>query len=959
MGTGNHLKTPKNLREGIKYLDKGAKRIKFPRSVKVRDYGASKIAEKLSQNSSCVSLDLRYNGIEDCGFYHLLDGLLHNKTLSHLMLGTNQINLAEEVTLTELKYDENNKLYSTYKSSYNLLDASEKTTEVDRALDREETQSISTQKSFSTLYKVGSGRSYGSDSDWGTGFDRDDDDASVFSHSSKKTVEGLERSSSRGIDERITQDLNIDLSGLSGLTSRKKKIVKQKFHQNEIVNLRSFMIRVLSRNKSLVYLDLSNNEIGDEGTAVIADVLSVNSGLLVLDLQLNKISPRGAKYIADSLLENNTLEVLKLDMTKISDEGLGYICEALEKNSTLSTLSLKNNSIGDDGAKFLAEVLTKNSALSKVILQNNSIGFSGVMSLFNSVSKSSLRSLDLSKNSFGTDAFAFIIKSLVENETLESLNLSSVNANMEKPSVLEAMLTFMKSNRTLKYLSAMNNIGSCFEVDSILVKIENRSDPLISYPEHDDASNIAWTTSAWKRAKRQNGVLATLVALEEMKENGFVDQLVELLLQTDKSGLTILDLCLKQRRGTCLIDLFKFVYDNGFNLFLHMDSQERPYIDALREVGNEELSVWVDSLQPIDVRSQSMSSSVISLEDYDDGVDPSIRHKLFSNRFKRLPGPLIYESVTSMVLYAEDRLLPAKKDGSYPKAVVKIMLDRESYQSEKRGRNFLELHGGTEVSSYILPAEFPDQEVEEIDDPGKYLVMNEYGETLGDFLFQSNIAGRKIRKIQEVSYKIACALHFVNSKALVHGDICPSNVVTVEGKNGFKTWKLTDFASSCMHGTPYSGPGKMSAYSPPEYARHLFGEQKRRESVYRDMPEKPIPAQESIDVWGFGVLLFELLTGTSLFGKDHSFLLSTIYTREVISKLTNWDGYIGDKLLNKILAKATVNENPDLTLGEIKHNVELAKDLIFICLNGDPLKRVTFEKIIEHEFFEQQAELIY
>jgi len=59
-------------------------------------------------------------------------------------------------------------------------------------------------------------------------------------------------------------------------------------------------------------LDLSGNEIGDEGAKEIAFSLRINSSLNILDLTDNNIGNEGAKEIAFSLRINFSLNYLDL-----------------------------------------------------------------------------------------------------------------------------------------------------------------------------------------------------------------------------------------------------------------------------------------------------------------------------------------------------------------------------------------------------------------------------------------------------------------------------------------------------------------------------------------------------------------------------------------------------------------------------------------------------------------------
>ncbi|XP_053719356.1 leucine-rich repeat-containing protein 71 isoform X2 [Synchiropus splendidus] len=92
---------------------------------------------------------------------------------------------------------------------------------------------------------------------------------------------------------------------------------------------------LLSDECSLTHVRLRNNQISDEGAALIGCALS---------------TPKST---------NKTLLSLSLAFNNIGDVGAGHIAKGLRLNRTLLFLSLANNSIGDAGAAQLAAVFSE------------------------------------------------------------------------------------------------------------------------------------------------------------------------------------------------------------------------------------------------------------------------------------------------------------------------------------------------------------------------------------------------------------------------------------------------------------------------------------------------------------------------------------------------------------------------------------------------------------------------
>ena len=91
-------------------------------------------------------------------------------------------------------------------------------------------------------------------------------------------------------------------------------------------------------------------------------------------------------------------------------------------------------------------------------------------------------------------------------------------------------------------------------------------------------------------------------------------------------------------------------------------------------------------------------------------------------------------------------------------------------------------------------------------------------------------------------------------------------------------------------------PLAASAYSPPELAQRLF--------IKTDQP-LPLLAHPSFDAWGFGVVLYEALTGEILFRRHVS--NDNIQDPAEQSQLCMWRS-INAKLLSKIVADDPADE---------------------------------------------------
>ena len=115
-------------------------------------------------------------------------------------------------------------------------------------------------------------------------------------------------------------------------------------------------------SKTVKYLDISRNCIGDDGISVLLDSLHINTTLIQLVAYCCKFYNQGAKSVAEMLQKNNTLKYLDISLNIIEDDGMTAIAHSLHtnngtgnitNNTTLIKLSVSFNDVGDDAIKAL------------------------------------------------------------------------------------------------------------------------------------------------------------------------------------------------------------------------------------------------------------------------------------------------------------------------------------------------------------------------------------------------------------------------------------------------------------------------------------------------------------------------------------------------------------------------------------------------------------------------------
>ncbi|CAF1690938.1 unnamed protein product, partial [Adineta ricciae] len=79
------------------------------------------------------------------------------------------------------------------------------------------------------------------------------------------------------------------------------------------------------------------------------------------------------KFLCHFLENNKTITTLNLSFNQIQDDGAKYLADVLKQNQKLKTLDLRSNRIGNIGAQQLEIALKQNKTLEKLILTENNI----------------------------------------------------------------------------------------------------------------------------------------------------------------------------------------------------------------------------------------------------------------------------------------------------------------------------------------------------------------------------------------------------------------------------------------------------------------------------------------------------------------------------------------------------------------------------------------------------------
>ena len=94
----------------------------------------------------------------------------------------------------------------------------------------------------------------------------------------------------------------------------------------------------------------------NKGAELVAKLLEVNKTLIYVDLSFNGIGNLGAVALSKALETNTTLLTLNLNENEIGDPGALALSTVLKTNTTLYSLDLGDNNITNKGNKHWLEV---------------------------------------------------------------------------------------------------------------------------------------------------------------------------------------------------------------------------------------------------------------------------------------------------------------------------------------------------------------------------------------------------------------------------------------------------------------------------------------------------------------------------------------------------------------------------------------------------------------------------
>ena len=199
-------------------------------------------------------------------------------------------------------------------------------------------------------------------------------------------------------------------------------------------------------------LHLCENNLADEGVAMLASAVIKNKSLRLIDLRSNSITEQGALPLQGIITRVTQLHSFHLSDNALGNVGVAALCRGLRQGaSALKRLQLSDNGIGSDGGKSVANMLHVNKTLEELDLSRNVVGDDGAAAIASALTRNTnLRSINLRRNDISDRGAQVFAKCFIQMKGLKEL---VINKNKISGTGGAALLQALQHNTEMFYLT--------------------------------------------------------------------------------------------------------------------------------------------------------------------------------------------------------------------------------------------------------------------------------------------------------------------------------------------------------------------------------------------------------------------------------------------------------------------------------------------------------------------------
>ncbi|CAH1645834.1 unnamed protein product [Spodoptera littoralis] len=206
------------------------------------------------------------------------------------------------------------------------------------------------------------------------------------------------------------------------------------------------MAIALRYNKTVKTFNLTDNFLNDDASYHLGEMLLTNNTINYLILRGCRIGPTGVLRLFSPLPNNRGLQNLDLSYNQIGDEGMEHIAKAVFYGLEIKNINLSYNNITGKGVMMLAEPFETNNKFTHINLSWNKVFTPGSYAFLLKLSESTcLQELNLSWNSLSGARLSLALKEILLCPLLRDLNLS--NNKLEGEAIVNIIANLGKAKK--------------------------------------------------------------------------------------------------------------------------------------------------------------------------------------------------------------------------------------------------------------------------------------------------------------------------------------------------------------------------------------------------------------------------------------------------------------------------------------------------------------------------------